>query len=436
MGGGTEAENSVSVQSNVSVQAAGIEINETNFPDKNFRKYLLSGNTIAGETAGADKDGDGVLSPEEITAVTDINCMLMDIADLTGIQYFTELKSLNCSINKLTTLDVSQNKKLESLECMFNQLVTIDVSGNAALTHLGCWDNQLTSLDLSKTSVTDIGEFPSAANKYKVVVDEQGRVDLRNLPEGFDVSKVKNWQGATVDGTILTIADTMIKDGFINVTYTYDCGNGLTAIIFLMVKSIHKHEYCSYKYNSEYHWHECKYADCPYKEGSVTDKDTHDFDDDGTCTVCGYHIDKEEPAEPDEPVTPEEPADTGCDVDGVLSAVAVGVAAGTILYESGTGIYRVINMPGIAMPSNRGELAMLLWEHAGKPEPESAELYSDISEDDTDLNKAARWAVEEGLMQDDADNNKFNPGFPVSKLRTCLTWNAAKEKGLFDKTEE
>ena len=40
------------------------------------------------------------------------------------------------------------------------------------------------------------------------------------------------------------------------------------------------------------------------------------------------------------------------------------------------------------------------------------------------------------LMKDDADNNKFHPAFPVSKLRTCLTWNAAKEKGLFDKTEE
>ena len=38
------------------------------------------------------------------------------------------------------------------------------------------------------------------------------------------------------------------------------------------------------------------------------------------------------------------------------------------------------------------------------------------------------------LQKDDADNNKFNPYFPVSKLRTCLTWNAAKEKGLFDKT--
>ena len=129
------------------------------------------------------------------------------------------------------------------------------------------------------------------------------------------------------------------------------------------------------------------------------------------------------------------PSDTG-NIQGAISAVVVGTAAGAIIYEAGTGIYRVINMPGIPMPSNRIELAELLWEHAGKPEPVSTALYSDIDEGDIDAQKAARWAVEQDLMKDDADNNKFHPAFPVSKLRTCLTWNAAKEKGLFDKTEE
>ena len=138
---------------------------------------------------------------------------------------------------------------------------------------------------------------------------------------------------------------------------------------------------------------------------------------------------------PEEPVDPVGPSDTG-NIQGAISAVVVGAAAGVIAYEAGTGIYRVINMPGIPMPSNRIELAELLWEHAGKPEPVSTALYSDIAEGDTDAQKAARWAVEQDLMKVDADNNKFNPYFPVSKLRTCLTWNAAKEKGLFAKTEE
>lgn len=142
----------------------------------------------------------------------------------------------------------------------------------------------------------------------------------------------------------------------------------------------------------------------------------------------------DDPIGPDGP-DPVGPSDTG-NIQGAISAVVVGAAAGVIAYEAGTGIYRVINMPGIPMPSNRIELAELLWEHAGKPEPVSTALYSDIDEGDTDAQKAARWAVEQDLMKDDADNNKFHPAFPVSKLRTCLTWNAAKEKGLFDKTEE
>ena len=138
----------------------------------------------------------------------------------------------------------------------------------------------------------------------------------------------------------------------------------------------------------------------------------------------------------DEIVDPGTGDDAADNIKGALSAVVVGAAAGAIIYETGTGIYRVINMPGIPMPSNRIELAELLWEHAGKPEPVSTALYDDIDEDDTDAQKAAHWAVEQDLMQDNSEKNTFNPHFPVSKLRTCLTWNAAKEKGLFDKTEE
>ncbi len=143
----------------------------------------------------------------------------------------------------------------------------------------------------------------------------------------------------------------------------------------------------------------------------------------------------EDDSNQEEPVDPVGPSDTD-NIKGALSAVVVGAAAGVIIYEAGTGIYRVINMPGIPMPSNRIELAELLWERADKPEPVSTALYDDIDEDDTDAQKAAHWAVEQDLMQDDEDDNEFHPHFPVSKLRTCLTWNAAKEKGLFDKTEE
>ena len=126
-------------------------------------------------------------------------------------------------------------------------------------------------------------------------------------------------------------------------------------------------------------------------------------------------------------------------IKGALSAVVVGAAAGVILYEAGTGIYRVINMPGIILPSNRIELADLIWERAGKPEPQNTDLYDDIDEDDTDWQKAARWMVEQELMDDDIDEEKdtekFHPYRMVTKLRVCLTWQKAKDQGLFDNTE-
>ena len=156
-----------------------------------------------------------------------------------------------------------------------------------------------------------------------------------------------------------------------------------------------------------------------------------------TLTVPGYDVFvTAEYEDEDEIVDPGTGDDAADNIQGALSAVVVGAAAGVIIYEAGTGIYRVINMPGIPMPSDRIELAELLWEHAGKPEPVSTALYSDIDEGDTDAQKAAHWAVEQDLMKDNSEKNTFNPHFPVSKLRTCLTWNAAKEKGLFAKTEE
>ena len=121
----------------------------------------------------------------------------------------------------------------------------------------------------------------------------------------------------------------------------------------------------------------------------------------------------------------------------IAAGVVIGGIAAVGAYEVGTGLYRILAMDDVAMPTNRIALAKLLWERAGKPEPESTALYSDISAEDTDAQKAARWAVEQGLMKDDTDQDdqKFHPAFPVSKLRVCLTWNAAREMGLFDKTE-
>ena len=136
-----------------------------------------------------------------------------------------------------------------------------------------------------------------------------------------------------------------------------------------------------------------------------------------------------DPVEPVDPVNPVDP------VDPVLPGVIIGGAVILGAYETGTGIYRLMNMQGLPLPSNRIELAELVWERAGKPEPQNMtdeNLYADIDADDTDAQKAAHWMGEQELMKFDEDNNKFHPCFPVSKLRVCLTWQNAKDKGLID----
>ena len=109
----------------------GIEINSTNFPDKNFRNYLLS----------MEYGKDGILTATEISKITNISIYNNsgsqgNIKSLKGIEYFTSLKTLWCWNNQLTALDVSKNTALTSLDCTNNQLTALDVSKNTAITTL------------------------------------------------------------------------------------------------------------------------------------------------------------------------------------------------------------------------------------------------------------------------------------------------------------
>ena len=120
--------------------ASNITINKSNFPDDIFRQYVLN---------NCDADKNQSLSDQEIADVTELLIYNMDIADLTGIGYFTALNRLICEDNKLTALDVSKNTALTKLDCSNNQLTALDLSHNTALEMLWCNVNQLTSLDLS-----------------------------------------------------------------------------------------------------------------------------------------------------------------------------------------------------------------------------------------------------------------------------------------------
>ena len=124
---------------------ADVEINETNFPDENFRNWVLS----------QDYGADGVLTDAEIASVKRISVSDKSIQSLNGIEYFTALTDLYCGDNQLTSLDVSQNTALMWLWCYSNQLTELDVSQNTALTYLDCYFNQLTSLDVSNNTALE-----------------------------------------------------------------------------------------------------------------------------------------------------------------------------------------------------------------------------------------------------------------------------------------
>ena len=117
------------------------------------------------------------------------------------------------------------------------------------------------------------------------------------------------------------------------------------------------------------------------------------------------------------------------DVVAGIAAVALTGAAVWSIYETGTGIYRVLNMPDVPMPSNRAGLATLIWEKAGCPEPQTVKSFSDIDDADLHLRQAASWMEEQGLM-DDVKENEFRPYRYVTKLQTCLVWDKAKEESL------
>ncbi len=117
---------------------------------------------------------------------------------------------------------------------------------------------------------------------------------------------------------------------------------------------------------------------------------------------------------------------------GVATGVVVGGAtvavAGWQLYNLGTELYLKAVLPqGTSIPTNRQELALLLWQDAGKPEAVTA-LYADIAAEQTDAQKAARWAIANGLLDAaDEDSSVFAPNKSVSRFAVIKAWNQAQK---------
>lgn len=308
------------------------------------------------------KDDGDALSQDELNGVTELYVAHAYIKDLTGIELFPNLEKLDCKNNNLTRLDVSKNTKLTKLYCEFNQLTGLDLSKNTALTKLGCHDNQLTSLDLSKNTALDT--LDCSGNKRQITVDEAGQFNLSAL-KGFDVSKASGWsEGAAVDGNILTV-----PYGVTKISYQYDLGNG--------------------------------------KSGTFT-------------------LTFDEVKEPDLPDDSSAPADTGSTAGGAIAAVAVGGAAVWGGYELVTRVMLHSLLPeGAAIPASRGQLALLVWNTAGRPKPVNAPAFADVTDPDTA--RAAQWCVEQGLLTLKKDGS-FDPDGWTPKFRVIQVWNKAFPK--------
>ena len=427
-----------------------VYITDANVPDKTFREYLLK---------QFDKDGNGVLTPAERYAVTEIDVENKYISNLSGLQFFPNLKVLNCSHNRLTKLDVSKNTVLQELVCWENQLTSLDVSQNTALQELACFENQLTSLDVSQNpalqklncghnrltsldvsknteltyldcgynrlteldvsqntkltelyfvsnkitslqadNCTNLTVIFTGSNKYKVEVYKKTRIlDPSILPGNFDISRVRNLKGATqnADGTLT------VQEGGGKVTYEYRCVGEIYKPFTLNVTE----------------------TDDPNAGIVPPVTPPSGGDTPGGSTggeTGGGSTGGSTPGGPTGGETgggsPGGGSTGGGDGGGaVVIVAAVGaVAAGVVGY----GVYNYVSgqklqalLPeGVAAPENRAQTALLLWNTAGRPEPADAPAFADVADPDTA--KAAQWCVEQGLMKRRL-NGKFAPGSSI-----------------------
>lgn len=150
--------------------------------------------------------------------------------------------------------------------------------------------------------------------------------------------------------------------------------------------------------------------------------------------VRGYEkivlvTEKPAPPTPPTPPTPDQPGDE-TDPGFSSGAAALGIVLGTaglgyITYAHISSLYLYYTLPGGFIPSTRQELANVLWTTAGKPDPVSTTLYTDIPADAIEQQKAARWCAEQGLLSDHGAT--FGPDTKVTNARIIRAWNSLKK---------
>lgn len=435
-----------------------LPINEKNFPDDNFRNYIKT------YKAGS-RD---VLTVEERSKVETIEVEGKNISRLEGIEAFPNLKVLKCGNNSIQKLDLRQNPKLETLKCNENQLTQLDLSKNPDIDYLYCSENQLEQLDVShlqlkylycshndleqldvknskllieldcsknnrltaldldvahkpnlvrvecqnnQLTALDVSSSPNLTtlvlknnhltslnldnnpnlnftitdvyhsdfnNVYTVTLTPDRTFDLSALPGNFDKSRVTGWVNGTVKGNILTV-----NEGTKVVYYGYQCITG----------------------------------------GIMDASFTLDVAGTGGSTGGGTVT----PPEP--PVTPPTGGGSTGGGDGGAGIAVLAIGGAAVAGLVGYGVYSYVSeqqlkalLPeGVAVPENRAQTALLLWNTAGRPEPAAQPAFPDVADPDTA--KAAQWCVEQGLM-----NLKFRGRFaPDGSSPAYKTLNAYRQ---------
>lgn len=389
------------------------------------------------------------------------------------------LKKLNCAHNQLTQLNLDNMSALEELRCQNNQLTALDVSSNPDLTILVLKNNYLTSLNLDNnpnlnSSSTDIY---SGENVYTVTLNPDRTFDLRNLPGNFDVTRVTGWEYGKANGYILTV-----DEGTNVVYYAYKCRSDIMEASFKLdvtgtggstggstgggstgggtpggstggstgggttippeagkyqltvtdgVATVNGStgavlnvtpgdtvtltaDTTKFPENEEFGWWEIS----PY--GSVSNTLTGQYQRTATFTMPPENVSARA-------MSKTAGVSTGGDDGGGAAILLVGGAAVAGLV--GYGVYSYVSeqqlkalLPeGVAMPENRAQTALLLWNTAGRPEPAAQPAFPDVADPDTA--KAAQWCVEQGLM-----NAKFRGRFaPDGSSPAYKTLNAYRQ---------
>ena len=193
----------------------GLNLEEVNCSNNEITNIVMDS---VGELVKFDCSNNDLMALDvsQCFKLEELNCSGNQLMEL-DVGHQTQLTQLDCSNNKLTELNVKQNGGLISLICNDNQLTTLDLSQNHSLRKLNCAKNRLACVDVTGISVT----ITADGNRCPIAVRTDGKFDLTTLP-GFNVGKATNWNGGSVSGTILTV-----EDGKDEVSYQYDCGNGV-----------------------------------------------------------------------------------------------------------------------------------------------------------------------------------------------------------------